>query len=165
MVSLRKPLIDSPEGYEEDLDPHTVGIEAAGFYPQNATSSDMNAGVERDVSGNLVLKDALAGSTTLAALLSAAGVSEYDLLLVADPAKTSSNYTVTYVSSRVTNETWRRLDNTLWKTTDYTYSSGRVATEVSKIWNAAGNTVMAQLTITYSYTGSIITSATYVRNI
>lgn len=59
------------EEYDQPLNPNADGLSANGFYPQNASSSDTTAGVERDVSGNLVLKDTANGSKTLTQILSA----------------------------------------------------------------------------------------------
>lgn len=58
----------SGESYEEPININADGIAANGFYPQNGTSNDAAAGVERDASGNLSLKDALIGSIALANL-------------------------------------------------------------------------------------------------
>ena len=63
------PLIDSSEGYEEDLDPNADGIGAHGFYPQKSTGFDRVVGIERDELGNLVVKDGVTGSFTLAQLI------------------------------------------------------------------------------------------------
>jgi hypothetical protein len=60
--------VDVNDGYQKPVDPNTEGVASKGFYPQNASSSDAAAGVERDSGGNLVLKDALAGSKTLTEL-------------------------------------------------------------------------------------------------
>lgn len=86
MVTLRNPLVDSTEGYEEDLDPSVDAIAAAGFFPQNTTSNDMLAGVTRDAGGNLVLTDAVLGaSRTLSQLAAgASGFTEAKLLLAYD---------------------------------------------------------------------------------
>lgn len=68
------PLKDNPdEGYEQDIDINADSLAANGFYPQNATSSDGAAGMYRDSSGNLVLKDAANGPKTLSQLASGGG--------------------------------------------------------------------------------------------
>jgi hypothetical protein len=54
----------------------TEGIAAAGFYPQNNPTADAAAGIERDATGNLLLKDANAGSHTLASLLGTSFLAE-----------------------------------------------------------------------------------------
>lgn len=55
-------------GYPEPVNPNTTGALAGGFYPQNSTSNDGNAGIERDSSNNLTVKSAASvninGSTT-----------------------------------------------------------------------------------------------------
>ena len=73
-VTLYKPLRmdgsdDPPFEYSKPVVTATDAIAAAGFYPQSAASNDMAAGISRDGSGNLVLKDANAGSHTLMSLL------------------------------------------------------------------------------------------------
>lgn len=73
-ANLIKPLKDSPtEAYEEPIDPNQDGITSNGFFPQNATSSDQLAGVERDVSGNLTFKDNVLGVTKTLSQLASAG--------------------------------------------------------------------------------------------
>jgi hypothetical protein len=68
------PLYDDPnEGFEAPVNINTGSLAAAGFYPQNATSGDYAAGIYRDASGNLVLKDALAGTKTLSQLAAGGG--------------------------------------------------------------------------------------------
>lgn len=57
-------------GYPEPVNPNTTGALAGGFYPQNSSSNDGNAGIERDSSNNLTVKSAASvninGSTTSA---------------------------------------------------------------------------------------------------
>ena len=68
------PLYDDPnEGFEAPVNINTGSLAAAGFYPQNASSGDYAAGIYRDASGNLVLKDALAGTKTLSQLAAGGG--------------------------------------------------------------------------------------------
>lgn len=68
------PLYDDPnEGFEAPVNINAGSLAAAGFYPQNATSGDYAAGIYRDASGNLVLKDALAGVKTLSQLAAGGG--------------------------------------------------------------------------------------------
>jgi len=56
------------EGYEEPINVVTDGLSAAGFFPQNANPGDLDAGMERDASNGLTLKDALSGILTLSAV-------------------------------------------------------------------------------------------------
>jgi len=65
------PLFDDPnEGFEAPINVNTHSVAAAGFYPQNSTSANKDAGIYRDSNGNLILKDANTGIKTLAALAS-----------------------------------------------------------------------------------------------
>jgi hypothetical protein len=89
---------------------------------------------------------------------------DYDLLLEIDPVETC-NYSVTQSGELVSKEEWKRLDTTLIKSIDYTYSGVNIATVVKKVFSTDGITVGAQLTITYSYVGNSVSSATIVRDI
>ena len=59
---------EAPEGYTEEIDVATDGLDAAGFYPQTGSPGDMLVGIDRDAGNNLVLKDPVAGAKTLASL-------------------------------------------------------------------------------------------------
>ena len=101
------------------------------------------------------------------AILSAASyTSTNDFLLDCEPDAASTNYTVTNNGISITNESWNRLDMTLLKSVDYTYNSSLQATvEVRKVFATNGSTIVAELTIAYTYTGSFLASATYTRNV
>ncbi len=88
----------------------------------------------------------------------------YDFLLTNDPVYTNINYTNTYNGSIVTNEYWKN-GTTLVKEIDYTYTASLLTTEIRKIYASDGITIVAQLTIAYTYNGDLLTSATYTRNI
>lgn len=68
MANVKINTTNTTGGYQQPVNPNTTGVLANGFYPQNASSNDAAAGVERDVSGNLVMTDAIAGSKTLTQL-------------------------------------------------------------------------------------------------
>lgn len=51
--------------YTVPVNPHTDQLAAAGFYPQNAGTVDAAAGIERDVTSQLVLRDPIAGAVAL----------------------------------------------------------------------------------------------------
>lgn len=172
-VKLVKPLRmdeeqDPSSEYPIPLLPGNDGIGANGFFPQNASSFDQLAGVERDVSGNLTFKDAVLGATkTLSQLATAAsGVSQYDFLLDDDPVAGNFTYAVTYSGSKVTKETWTytATGKTL-KTSDYTYSGNNISVAVTKIFATDGVTVVAQTTETYAYSGNKVTGSTKTRDI
>jgi hypothetical protein len=87
-----------------------------------------------------------------------------DWLLENEPPRPTNDYAVTRVSGQVTQEAWRRTaDATLIKTIDYTYVSGKVSVEDRKTYADDGVTVIGELTITYTYLGSLVVSATGVR--
>lgn len=93
----------------------------------------------------------------------------YDLILISDPSSPSASYLPTYGSGPTAGllvaESWKNLANATIKTVDYTYSSGRVTTEVRKAYDTSTGAVVAQITITYAYLGSILQSSTLIRNV
>lgn len=94
------------------------------------------------------------------------GVSPTDFLLANEPDAVGASYAITYTSGLVTKETWTNTatTNTI-KTIDYTYTTGLVTQEVRKVFASDGTTITGQVTITYSYTGTNLTSETLVRNV
>jgi hypothetical protein len=102
-VPLVPPLKDNEDaGYEEPINVNVDTLAARGFFPQNHLSYDENAGLERDASGNLTLKDGAVAVRTLTQVYTEAvhttvageiaGVTEKspvapaDLLLIEDSA-------------------------------------------------------------------------------
>lgn len=63
MANVKVNTTNTSGGYQQSVNQNTEGVVAAGFYPQNASSSDANAGIQRDSSGNLEL---LAGGAVVA---------------------------------------------------------------------------------------------------
>ena len=165
--TLHIPEIDQPEGYAAELNTANDGIGAAGFYPQNTTSRDLNVGLERDSSGNLVLKDGITGSKTLAELIGGtSGVSTYDFLLDSEPDAVSNSYLLTRTGGKVSAESWTNVATSkVIKTIDYTRVGGKVNQEVRKVFGPDGATVVAQLTVLYSRAGGRVTGASYTRDI
>jgi len=154
---------DEDGQFEEPIDVHADGLAANGFYPQNATSNDMAAGMERDSSGNLILKDSISGSKALSALISS---DPYNFLLDCEPDSVGVTYSITRSSGLVTKETWTNTSTSKdIKTIDYTRSSGLLATEVVKVFDSDGTTVVAQKTVTYSRSGSLVSGATITRDV
>ena len=91
-----------------------------------------------------------------------------DLQLVADVPMfpTGTTYSITKVGARVTQEKWTRtVGATNLRTIDYTYVGNRVSAEVRKVYAADGSTVLAQITLTYSYTFSTVTGITTTRDV
>ncbi len=60
--------------FARPIGPNADGLQANGFYPQNASSVDAAVGVERSAGGDLVLKDGVLGSRTLSQLANPAGI-------------------------------------------------------------------------------------------
>jgi|MudIll2142460700_1097286.scaffolds.fasta_scaffold00704_5 hypothetical protein len=89
---------------------------------------------------------------------------DLDELLEDEPCQPNNTYTITRVMGQVTQEKWvRTADNSLYKTIDYTYVSGKVDTEDRKVYAEDGVTVLAELTCTYTYMGSLVTQIVRVR--
>lgn len=88
-----------------------------------------------------------------------------DFLLENEPPTPTNNYSNTQTGSKVTQEKWERGDTTKIKTIDYTYSGSRISQEVRKVYATDGSTILAQLTVVYSFTGAALTSATRTRDV
>jgi hypothetical protein len=91
----------------------------------------------------------------------------YDLLLEEDPDDVGVTYTPTYSLGQVTAEEWKSTATNLkLKTVAYTYTLGRVTSEVVKVYDPAdGATVKAQVTTTYTYSGAQVSSAVTTRDV
>jgi hypothetical protein len=162
------PEVDSAEGYEEPINVHTDGLGAAGFFPQHPTIDphDLSVGIERDALNNLVLKDSVTGSKTLAQLTGSSGVSTYDFLLDCEPPSVGTVYAVVRTAGKVSSESWINVATSHYvKTIDYTRVGGLVSSEVRKVFAPDGVTVVAQLTVVYTRTGGRVTGADYTRDI
>ncbi len=94
-----------------------------------------------------------------------AATTDYDAILFADPASPNTSYTPTYGSGLVTAETWTNLSAQTVKTIAYTYSSGRVATEVRKAYDTTAGAVVAQVTFTYTYVAGTLQSYVMTRDL
>lgn len=89
-----------------------------------------------------------------------------DLYLDAEPTTPGTTWGATRVDGRVTQESWvRTADLTTIKTIDYTYTSGKVTSEVRKVYATNGVTIVAQMTITYSYNGNVVSGIVTTRNV
>ena len=91
--------------------------------------------------------------------------SEYDFLLDNEPMSPSTTYTVTWNGAYVSNEAWYVAGPTLLKNIAYTFVGGYVTQEIRQIFYSDGITVVAQSTIIYTYSGNMLSSSSYVRNI
>lgn len=159
---------DNPtEGYEQGLDHNADAPDVRGIYIQNDTSNDTSVLVSRDASNNLTFTDPVVGTTKTLSQL--AGLSYNEFLLDNEPtAETGANdaqYSTTYTGTQLTKETWKRNDNTNVKTIDYTFTSTKLTQEVRKVFATDGTTVVAQVTWTYTYAGSRLTSAVMTRDV
>ena len=64
MANVKISTINTTQGYQQPVNPNADGVVANGFYPQNSTSNDANAGIERATGGELNLK--AGGNATVA---------------------------------------------------------------------------------------------------
>lgn len=171
-MPLIEPLKDTNEGYEEPIDSEVDGLAAAGFYPQNGPTPNTDAGVEKDMAGNLVFKDAVLGTTKTLTQLAAGGtgVSEatHEALLQLihfledGPANGFVSGATRAITGTVfpTQILWRRADTTKLVERNLTWSGPRVTTDEWKIYAADGTTVLATVTDTITYSGAFETSRT-----
>jgi hypothetical protein len=89
-----------------------------------------------------------------------------DLFLDSEPTTPGSTWSRTVVDGKTTQEKWvRTAGATNLKIIDYTYSGTRVSTEVRKVYADDGTTIVAQMTLTYSYTGSSVTGIATTRDV
>jgi hypothetical protein len=124
---------------------HPSGSSRVGFDPTGLTQTSAT-----DVQQAIKDHDSAIGSVNIG--------TDTDFLLENEPPEPNNNYANTITAGVVTQERWRRQsDSTLIKTVDYTYSAGRVATEVRKVYAMNGTTVIGQTTRTYTHTGQGVT--------
>lgn len=135
---------------------------SANFYYKSGAS---NIGVNPTGRTNFTGTNLQTVLNQLDGAISAGGVSLYDFLLENDPPSPNNNYSNTIIGNLVLNESWRRIDTTLLKKIDYTFSGNRCTNEVRKIYAADGTTIVAQLTIVYTYSDNKVISATRTRNV
>jgi hypothetical protein len=92
-------------------------------------------------------------------------VSLEDLLLVNEPPFPNVSETLTYSGTTLTQEDWTRtVGSTLIRRVTYSYTSTKLTTEIRTVYATDGFTIVAQQTVTYTYSGSRLTSVAYVRN-
>jgi hypothetical protein len=98
-------------------------------------------------------------------ILKSLGVQDADYRLVTEPVR-EVTYSRTIVGGKTTQEKWElTASSTQVKTIDYTYSGSKVTTEVRKVYADDGSTIQGQLTLSYIYSGSAVSSIGYVRNV
>jgi hypothetical protein len=89
-----------------------------------------------------------------------------ELQLASEPVTEPLVYTNTISDGHITQELWTRSEiSKLLKSIDYTYSLGLLETEVRKVYDADGTTVLAQVTISFSYSGSTVDGKIIFRDI
>lgn len=102
-------------------------------------------------------------------LITGSGLTYIEFLLdnepIAETGATDCTYTPTYALGKITKEEWKRNDTTLIKSIDYSYTGAQVTQEVRKVFAANGTTILAQVTWSYTYTGSNLTSASMTRDV
>ncbi len=117
-----------------------------------ARDADDAAFVNVRVAGAVAANDALPGG---------------DFFLDNEPSGTNNTYSNTVTNGRVTQERWVRTagGNNL-KTIDYSYNLlGQVTTEVRKVYGPDGSTIIAQMTLIYTYSGSAVTGQIVTRDV
>ena len=88
------------------------------------------------------------------------------LLLDSEPTGSDVDYDPTYSGSVVTLEEWSDTATTnLIKSIAYTYTGGKVSTEITTVFAADGITVLAQKTTTYTYSGSRVSGSATTRDV
>jgi hypothetical protein len=161
---------DENDEFPTSLDPHEDFIELRGLVFDTDTVADESTVITRD-EDDLTFKDTNNPTpVTLTELLTGEGGLTYtEFLLDSEPTKetgaTDCTYTPTYTTGKITKEEWKRNDATLIKSIDYTYASGKVSTEVRKVFDTNGTTILAQVTWSYSYTGNNLILATMTRDV
>jgi len=158
-----------------------AGIEtstgAAGYVSFGSAVSFLSrTTVQRDALVTPVVSSTIWNSTTLgldvyytlqdasSAWLSLATLQ--DVELGNDPVYPGTTYANIRTFGLLTQETWTRTaGSTLLKSIDYTFSGSRITQQVTKLFAANGTTVVAQTTQTFTYTGSLLTGGTIVRNV
>ena len=89
-----------------------------------------------------------------------------DLFLDSEPTTPGTTWSTTITGGKVTQEKWvRTAGATNLKTIDYTYTVNKVTTEVRKVFATDGTTVVAQNTLTYSYTGNVVSGIVATRDV
>jgi hypothetical protein len=90
---------------------------------------------------------------------------EYDFLLDNEPMSPNVTYQTTWNGAYISNEAWYVAGPTLLKNIAYIFVGGFVTQEVRKVFYSDGITVVAQSTISYTYSNNVLSVSSYVRNI
>lgn len=134
----------------------TLGNSTGGSANFRYPSGAQDVGYSQ-VKQNITAQNLLQGAVT--------DISNHDLL-DNEPVGTGVTYSVTRSGSHVTQEKWANTATAhTIKTISYTYSGNKVSTEVRTVFATDGLTIIAQATLTYSYTGNTVMGDTTVRNV
>ena len=107
----------------------------------------------------------LGTSQSLAAVSQSLTATIYSALLSRDPT-TTSQYTASYTGSLVKSEVWKTLAGALIKSSSYSYTSASLMSQsFVSVFDAAGATIVAQVTSSYFYSGTVLVSASLSRSI
>jgi hypothetical protein len=129
-----------------------IGTSTGGTVVFQHKAGAANVGVDKTgfaVVSHTNVQDALKDLDS--AVPSGGSTSNIDFLLENDPPAPANNYDFVKTSGQVTQERWKRVDTTLIKSIDYTYSIGKVSTEVRKVFASDGTTIIGKTTRTWTY--------------
>ncbi len=99
-------------------------------------------------------------------VMSLAEVTNHELL-DNEPVETGVKYTATRSGNLVTQEAWTNINNgQLVKTINYSFTGSLLMQELRRVYDAlTGLTIVAQVTITYTYNGNVVASEVISRDI
>lgn len=152
--------------FPSSLDVSEDFLDARGLAIQDASNDETTIITRTGL--DMVFKDTSnPGGYTLSQLAGVgSGVSTIDFLLDNEPVTPGITYTPTYSSSKVTVEEWKKtVGAAKVRTINYTYTGAKVSTEVRKVWDSSGTTIIGQQTWTYTYSGSTLSSAVMTRDV
>jgi len=161
---------DENDEYPSSLNPEEDHVECAGLVLDAPGLIDESTVLDRN-GNDMRFKDTNNPvPVTLSTIVAGAtGVTYNEFLLDNEPtAETGASdcaYTITRAAGQVTKEEWKRNDTTLIKSIDYSYITGKLSSEVRKVFAANGSTIVAQVTWSYTYTGGLLTSAAMIRDV
>lgn len=172
-ITKTNPLKDNPtEGYEQDFDPNTDAANVRGVYIQKDTGNDTAVVVTRDASDNMTFTDAVTGTKTLAQLATASsGITAaqhkalHHLIHFIDDGPSGDfgagpYYKATTGTTFPTAEIWYTDSGMTMKIVEHntTWTGVKPTSEVWKMYDTDGTTVLVTVTDTITYSGVFETS-------
>jgi len=139
-----------------------------------ASATDLAITIFNGITGKVIKDSGITIASLTAALesyadgvgVTVAALIAIEMLLVTEPTTPNNTYSNTPSGLFITQEKWvRTSDSSNLKTIDYTFTGSQLTTEVRKVFDTDGTTILAQMTLTYSYTGLTLTGIVAVRNI